>query len=216
MASGGYIDDDGFDERLFGEPHPNTIRYLRDKVERHAPRARELFGKYFDDMSEVFERYNGKAALRRIRSNMNRLGDTLRRDVIRVLTTIEEMQNAKPKMQRYMMAQPRARQMELDQLIEAFSETDTYFNPYPDRILWDDRDYRRVVDGHVHLDDTLGLGPTDDQSEWITYQDIERDDQEERDLDVVEQKAIMDTWDHLDAALIRRGLDPTSTIGGKL
>jgi len=210
MASGGFVSDDDFDERLFGEPHPGTIRTLRERVERHAPRAREMFGEFFDDMRDVFERHNGRAALRRIRSNMTRMKDSLRRDTYRFMKTVEEMQEAKPRMQRALMAHPRMRRMELDQVIEAFVETD-YLNPNWGEIGWHDSDFRRITDGVLLTDDTLG-----DHDTWIALQDLERDDYDERPLDIVEQKAVLDTWDFLDAALTKRGLDPSSTTGGRL
>lgn len=215
MASGGYVSDDDFDEHLFGEPHPGTIRTLRERVERHAPRARELFGDFFDDMRDVFERHNGRNALRRIRAKATKMKDSLRRDTYRLLRTVEEMQEAKPRMQRAIMAHPRMRRMELDQLIEAFVETD-YLNPNWGAIGWHDQDFRRVADGVLLSDDNLGVGPNDDQDTWIALQDLERDDYDERPLDIVEQHAVLDTWDFLDAALSKRQKDPSSTTGGNL
>lgn len=215
MARGGYISDDDFDDGIFGEPNQGTIRTLRERVERYAPRMAEAFGDFFEDSREVFERYNGRRALRRIRDTISRMRDPLRSDSIRFLHTIEEFQNAKPRMQRYLMSSPLARRREREQSMDGYS--DSYFNPMPGRSGWDCPDFKKVIDGIVLEDDRWGLGPKEDNSSWIAYQDLERDeDDDDPALDALQQRSILGSMDFFEAFLEMGGLDPSSKLGERL
>lgn len=104
MASrGGYVGIDDLDADLFGEPNQGTVSYLRERVSRHSSRITEHFDGFFEDSRELFERYNGEKALRRIRARVRKISDVFSRDVVRPLRSIDDIQRAKPIMQRYVM-----------------------------------------------------------------------------------------------------------------
>jgi hypothetical protein len=216
MARGGYVSEDDFEDGIFGEPHRDTIRSLRDRIERYAPRASQAFSDFFDDARQTFEKYNGRAALRRIRETVNRVRDPLRRNSIRELRTIEEFQKAKPRMQEFLMCSPLARRMEFEQRMDAYSDSMEYFNPEPGRRGWNDPVFRRVFDGLIQEDNRWGIGPDDDETRWIAMQDIERDEHDVRALDVGEQKCIVGSLDFFEIALAAGGLDPSNTRGERL
>lgn len=207
---GSYVSLDDIDDELFGEPHRNTVSYLRERVERHASRAMELFDGFFDDARETFERYNGDRALRRIRSRVRQTADIFKGDVIRPLRSLEDIQHAKPKMQRYIMANIMVRIAEGQQQIDAYS--DSYRNHRPGRHGWDDPDYRRVIDGVIFAEDRFGIVlEKGDDAPWEAMQNLE-DPHDERELDMVEQGDVMSTWDLIEMHLQAKKKDPTSVL----
>lgn len=207
---GSYVSLDDIDDDLFGEPHRNTVEYLRERVERHADRALKIFDGFFDDARETFERYNGDRALRRIRNRVRQTADIFKGDVIRPLLTLDEIQRAKPKMQRYLMANICARIAEEGQLIDAYS--DSYRNPHRGRRGWADPDYRRVIDGIIFDEDRFGVTVSDDPDEaWVAYQNLD-DPTDERELDIVEKSDVLTTWSVLEIFLAAKKKDPTSVL----
>lgn len=207
---GGYVSLDDIDDELFGEPHRNTIEYLRDRVDRYATRARGIFDDFFSDTREVFEKHNGEKTLRRIRNRIRRTADVFKRDVIRPLRTLEDLQHAKPIMQRYLMANITARALEAEQRIDGYSGS--YLNSYPGQSGFNDPDYMRVIDGMVFTEDRFGIITEEgDDAPWVAYQDL-NDNTEERDLDIIEQVDILSSWDVLEMLLAKKGKDPTNIL----
>lgn len=204
---------DDIDDDIFGEPHQNTVNYLRERVEKHASRAMEVFDGFFEDARETFERYNGDRALRRIRSRIRKTADTFKGDVIRPLRTLQDIQHAKPKMQRYIMANVMVRIAEEAQLIDGYS--DDYRNPFPGRRGWDDPDYRRVMDGIVMTENRFGVTLEEGaDAPWEALQN--HDETEERDLDIVEQADVLSVWDRIEMHLAAKDRDPTSVLNEKM
>lgn len=205
---------DDIDDELFGEPHQNTLSYLRERVERHAGRAMEIFDGFFEDARDTYERYNGERALRRIRSRIRKTADVFKGDVIRPLRSLEDIQHAKPKMQRYLMANIMA-SIALDaQVIDGYS--DDYVNYNQGKHGWDNPDYRRVMDGMVMTDDRFGVVlEKGDDAPWEALQNLD-EYEDERDLDVVEQADIFATWDILEMHLAKKDRDPTSVLNEKM
>lgn len=209
----GYVTEDDIDADLFGEPDRSTVEFLRDKVERYAPRIRDAFGGFFEDAREVFERHSGENALRRIRARVRRTANSFSRDVVRPLRTIGDIQNARPTMQRYVMANLMARKAAEAQEIDGYS--DSYMTPYPGRRGLQDPDYMRAIDGVIFDDDRYGIQTDTAEDAWVAYQSHDQDP-DERDLDVVEQMDVFSTWDLLERLLAEKQRDPTSVLNEKM
>lgn len=207
---GGYVSEDDVEAELFGEPHQGTLRYLRDQVERYAPRITDLFNGFFEDSREVYERYNGESALRRIRARARQSMDTFRSDIIRPLHTLEDIQRAKPTMQRLLMALPRSRELKERQAIDGYS--DSYHNPYPGRRGFNDPDYMRVIDGIVFDEDRFGVEYDRENDAWVAHQDMFEPNEDEAELDVVQQGDVLSTWAFLEAFYSAKKKDPTDVF----
>lgn len=207
---GGYVSEDDIDAELFGEPHQGTIRYLRERVERHAPRISGLLGGFLDDTREMFERYNGDRALRRIRTRLRQSSDSLRHDFVRPLRTIEDIQNAKPLMQRYVMANFVSRLLAERQEIDGYRGSHSV--RHPERRGLRDPDFMRVIDGVLFDRDYHDIKTHDDEDAWVAYQNLFEAAEDERDLDIVEQNDILSTWDVLEAFYEAKKKDPTSIL----
>lgn len=209
----GYVNEDDLDADLFGEPDRSTVDYLREKVERYAPRIRDAFEGFFEDTRQVFERHSGENALRRIRSRVRRAANSFSRDVVRPLRTISDIQNARPTMQRYVMANLMARKAAEAQEIDGYS--DTYMTPHHGRRGLKDPDYMRVIHGVIFDEDRYGIETDKAEDAWVSYQSMDQDP-EERDLDVVEQMDIFSTWDLLEKLLADKQRDPTSVLNERM
>lgn len=212
MARGGYVSLDDLDDDLFGEPHQGTLSYLREKASRHSSRMTEHFDGFFEDTRDLFERYNGDRALRRIRARVRKVADVFSKDVIRPLRTMGDIQRAKPQMQRYIMSNVMARIAYGEQRIDGYS--DSYRNDSTHRIGHRDPDFMRAIDGIIFDEDRHGVDSSTDDNSWVAYQDL--NDSEERDLDIIEQSDILSTWDVLEAFLRSKGNDPTSILNEKM
>lgn len=210
---GSYASAADIDAELFGEPHQGTLSYLRERVERYAPRITEIFDGFFEDSRVLFERHNGERALRKIRQRIRQSSNPTRGDIIRPLIDLSDLQNAKPLMQRYIMANPMARRYEAEQRFDGYS--DSYRNAYPGRSTWEDPDYMRAVDGMIFTDDRFGQKPSEDpEGRWIAPQNLF--DTDERDLDIIEQSDVFSTWDVLEMHLEAMKKDPTSVLNESL
>jgi hypothetical protein len=136
-----------------------------------------------------------------------------KRDVIRPLRTLEDIQHAKPTMQRYVMANIMVRMAEEAQQIDGYS--DSYRNEFVGRRGFKDPDYMRVIDGIIFDEDRFGVTVSDDpENAWVACQNLFED--EERDLDVVEQADILSTWDIVEMHLQAKKKDPTSVLNENL
>ena len=212
-ARGGYVGVDDLDADLFGEPSESNLNYLRDRVSRHTSRITDHFNGFFDDTREMFERYNGEKALRRIRARVRKVSDIFSRDVVRPLRTIDEIQRAKPNMQRYIMANIMTRIAAQEQRIDGYS--DSYRNAHPERHGFADMDFMRVIDGVIFDEDRFGVKVENEHNAWEAHQDLTYNP-DERDLDIIEQADILSTWDLLEVLLASKGKDPTSILNEKM
>lgn len=211
--AGGVISLEEYDDRLFGEPHRSTVEFLRERVERYAPRMADSVDGFFSDVREVFEEFNGRNTLRRIRQSVRRMTSSFRRDDIRLLDTLESLQKAMPKMQMYLMANPVARELEIQQVIDAYS--DSYSNPNPGKKGMDDPVFRRVMDGVVLTERYHGLGPDESDDQWHAMQDVMADPDDEE-LDHIQSYDIRSSWAHLEYLLSLKKKDPTSILNDSM
>lgn len=209
MARGSYVSESDIDAEIFGEPSQGTLGYLRERVERYAPRIRDAFDGFFEDAREIHERHFGEKALRNIRARIRKTASSFRKDVIRPLRTINEIQMAKPLMQRYIMANVMARIAAKAQTIDGYA--DSYDHGFPGKVGLNDPDFMRVIDGVIFTENEFGVGPAEDDDAWVAHQNM-FDVEDERDLDIVEQADVMSTWRVLEIALAAKKKDPTSSL----
>lgn len=125
------------------------------------------------------------------------------------LRTVEELQSARPAMQRYIMANPNLRALYHKQLCDGYS--DTYRDLEPTKIGEDHYEYRRVMNGIVQD----AIDPESGEKTWMAtyyFDDLHEGD---RELDAEEQFDILDAWDACDVAVCRR-FDPTDIFNGEI
>ncbi len=123
---------------------------------------------------------------------------------IHFCNSIEQIQTANPIMQRYIMAEPRLRQMYLNQEVEGYAGS--YENYHGSAFGVQHYDYRRVTDGMVMVNE--------EGFEWNDfYEELPDND---RELSMFEKADIIRTWNLVNVALDAHEMDPTSPIGNLL
>lgn len=120
------------------------------------------------------------------------------------LDTIQAVQAAKPLMQRYVMACPEIRTIYHKQLCDGYS--DSYVDHHPGMIGEDHYDWRRVMNGIVQ---------TAEDGSWKVTEYFEDLAENDRELEAIEQFAILDTFDVVKQAIAKR-VDPTDIFNSDL
>lgn len=131
------------------------------------------------------------------RSMLRSVGSFLHPNAIIPIYSIEDLQTAKPVMQRFIMAHPELRDIYHRQLCDGYS--DSYVDDEPGLIGHDHREYRQVMDGMV-------VETIDENGESkYTVNFYSPDLQEgERQLTVDEQFDILTCWDTVDISILRK------------
>lgn len=151
-------------------------------------------------VKESFEDLNMGATFKRLQALRGNLDFSTSSDEITRLTTLEELQNATVRMQRYVMAHKKVRKLFLDNELNGYEGS---YETIQEKGLGSDfYDYRRVTNGIVMTDvikakdekkdDTVNVSAT-------TYFEETFDD--EIPLSMHEQFNVMSTWDTIDSVL---------------
>lgn len=190
-----------FDALAYGEKHQNTQNFLRQQVESTSHYLADASNTFFQGAQAIYDSISGSEALRAAMAARRSAGSVWQKQTIRKLETIGDFQHASTTMRRWLMAEPTVRKMYKEQRIEGFEGI--YTDPFEDQGAGEDHyDYRRVMDGMVVMDD--------DNDTWqaTTYYDELLE--EDRDLDILEQADIIDSWSNIVKLIRNGGDDPTS------
>lgn len=137
--------------------------------------------------------------LRSLKGNLSFDGDS---DEIARLGTLEELQGASSRMQRWVMANTKVRNLYLEGELSGYG--DGYTSIQEEGLGSDYYDYRRVTNGIV-LTETITSEDKKVESKSVStattyYEDLIEDDIE---LSIYEQFNVMSTWDTIDSILAK-------------
>lgn len=196
---------DAFDALVYGETHPGTVAFLANQVNNVASTLTDAGRAFMSKTKDMFEHFNGSAAMRFAREVMGTVKGVFQTQRIQTLWELLEMQSASLTMQRWLMANPVVRRHYHAQRCDGYS--DTYVDMEPGCVAEDHYDYRRVMDGQFVFDE---------DGDWKSTQYIEALKDGDRDLLHEEQVEILRSWDAMDLVMAICQDDPTSTVGGML
>jgi hypothetical protein len=111
-------------------------------------------------------------------------------DYMQTLSTFEQLQNASPVMQRWIMSHPKVKSLYLNQNIDGYSET--YVNHFGSGVAEQDYNWRRVMSG-VQQDDG--------KQSWRTFYDNDDLMEGDRALEHFEKVIVLSTYNTLDILL---------------
>lgn len=195
---------EAFDALAFGSQHPGTLNFLESQRTAVRNNLNE-FGRQFLQTADTYmQRFNNAEFVRITRAALRKAQYVWRNDELMELKSIGEIQQAKPIMQRYIMAEPELRQMYIEQRVDGYS--DTYVDLEPGRVGRDHYDYRRVVNAVFVPNEEDNLVST------TYYETLRADD---RELYPTEQVAVLATWHGLKPLLLGKD-DPTSVYNAAL
>lgn len=122
-------------------------------------------------------------------------------DIVRPLKTLDELQQCKSVMRRYMMANQKLRRLYHKQQISGYD--DLYVDEEPGLVGDDHYDYRRVMNGVVRFDD-----PDCDWTATTYFDELHEGDVE---LDLFQKVDIIESWEEAERYVDAFLNDPTST-----
>lgn len=155
---------------------------------------------FFNQAATLYTMISSSDAIQALRNMTVKADNAWQNNAIVFLQTTEQVQCAAPVMQRWIMAQPDARQMYLNGEISGYGET--YENLHGNGVGEKHYDWRQVMSGiGVVNGDSFG---------YTTYVEDTRDDNE---LTVFEKVDILRTWQTVQTALSAGEQDPTSPEG---
>lgn len=194
-------DQDTYSALVYQEHHPGTLRYLQHQVEQPTAALSETTRAFMDQAKEMYERFSSSDAMRRVRAAGRYISNVWKRDVIRPLNDLGELQHAPLAMQRWLMAYPEIRTMYHQQQCDGYGET--YVDAEPGLVGSRHSDYRAVMSGIVVMDE--------ENETWSStqYFDSRLDDDDEVDLDFDQKLDILSAWTAMSIA-VANGDDPTS------
>ena len=185
--------------------HEGTQRFIDNSVNNIFSTTLTDAGKdFFSNTKDLYNQYNGAAAIHLAQAALNKVSNIFIRNDVHTITEIDKLQNAPLLMQRFIMAQPKIREMYHQQRCEGYS--DTYLDMEPGKIGEQHYDYRRVMNG-IAVDDN----GTDKVT--IYMDELHPND---RELTLNEQTSVLTTWEHVAMLMSYGDNDPTSPFNSKL
>lgn len=195
------IDGDAMSFRAaaYGAPSRSTVQFLQQQFQDPSRALMFANSSFVERARNMFEENYSDAALARLEAVRRSLRKTWDLDDIRPLLSVEEMQNAKPVMQRWIMANPFIRKLYKEGRVAGYG--DSYIDHKKQGIGADHYDYRLAMSGFATFNDEDGWTAT-------TYGD------ELLDGDVrptfAEQIDIFQTWCEAEGHLLHGKRDITS------
>ncbi len=199
-----------FNAIAYAPKHQGTLAALQREGERFGHVFAQVGQGFFTPLEEVYDRFNGAEAMRMARATVNKIKGLFKKDIVRSMWDVSEMQQATPMMQRFIMAEPTVRALYHRQGCDGFSPT--YVDMYPDAVGVNHYDYRQVKNAIVQE-----LPPDENgEGDWkvqFFFDDLVEGD---RELTLDEKSDILSTWDMVRAIVEQGDDDPTSPFAGKL
>lgn len=180
-----------------------TLNWLNERAEAVRGTVSGAAGAFFEQARTLYQTIDSSTAMQLLRNIGAKVSDVWNNNSIGYLHEIEKIQTCSLVMQRYVMAEPRLREMYLDQRVEGFDGK--YENIHGNVIGKDHYDYRRVMDGIVSME-------SDDFKVTEYYEDTGDDHQ----LTFYERVDIINTWNRINYWLDQNQEDPTSIYGNRL
>lgn len=192
IAAGGHLDN-------------ATTSWLADRSSALRESIGTAASGWFDKAKSFVHIIDTSSAIQALRNITVKKDNSWNTNNIYQCDTIESLQTANVVQQRYIMAEPRLRDLYLNNSVEGYA--DTYTNYHGSAIGEQHYDYRRVTDGMMM--------ETKDENFVVNsfYEEIPEGDFE---LTLHQKVDILRTWNMVNVALDANEMDPTSPVGNML
>ncbi len=192
-------DSRSFRAAAYGRPSERKISFLRQQFEDPSRALRFADQSFFERSRQIFEDNFSASALAKIEAVRRNLSGVWDLDEIQYLDSVEKLQNARPVMQRWIMANPFIRGLYKQGRVVGYGES--YLDHAKQGVGADHYDYRLVMSGMAEYNDEDGWTAT-------TYFDELLDEDEEPTFN--EKIDIFRTWCEAEYALHTGKRDITS------
>lgn len=202
-----YGGGDAFNAMVYGEQSPANLTYFQQEVQNISNLGNALtdIGRaFYNNASELYERFNGSAAMRLAKAASRAAVGLFTPDRIAYIQDIGGLQQAQYTMQRWIMANPVVRDLYQQQKCDGYSES--YVDVHSGKLGEKHYDYRRVMNGVVVIE----------EDSWHSKTYCEELLDGDRDLMPEEQVEILSTWSILEGFIAAGNEDPTSPFNTPL
>jgi hypothetical protein len=192
-----------------GEPHPSMMQYVREQAQVINSYIQRTGNQFAQGVVDAYQTFYSDEAIHRARVGISRVKSYFQEDRVVALTSIYDIQQASPVMQRYIMAEPTLAKMYDQGRCEGYGMA----NPFPNQYGEDNYNYRRVMNGMIQT------APSDEDHKdgsWKVEIYIEELMEGDRELILPEQTAIGHTWKTVRYSLANSMHDPSSKTGEML
>lgn len=194
---------DAWNAILFPMQNQNNQQYFYNQVNNFSNMLTDVGSRFMSEAKAAYERINSSEAMAIARAAIRAAGGVFQNQIT-PLRDLEQLQQATPLMQRWVMAFPDIRNLYHAQQCSGYAES--YVDMHPGDVGTKHYDYRRVMDGVV-ID-------SDEGSVAVHY--VEDLLQGDRDLTHHEKVDILNAWDLMSLILDSKSDDPTCPYGSKL
>ncbi len=175
-----------------------TADFLKNRLEQLVSTGL-VSDQFIKSAWDTYDKFHGSDMVRQIKSISNQVSSIFKPDIVTYLSSLSQIQQAKPIMQRFIMAQPDLRRLYLNYEVDGYSES--YVNVHGNLIGEQHPDYRLVMDGI--------LQEVDDELFTEHYFEEQAEDDPVR-LTAFDQFDVIRSWDKLKILLAQSDEDPTS------
>lgn len=201
-------DQDVISSFAHGETHPGTARFLEEMISQPTHAIGEASQALMQQSSELYDRFMGSDAVRRIRAAGRQIASHWQRNEILPLDTVEQLQVAPLKMRRWLMAEPTVRALYQKRQCDGYSST--YVDAAPGFIGENHEDYQRVMDGIVVE------GNDNSDHAWVSTEYMYDLPEDENEFIFDQQFDIIRSWHSMAEAVMAKKDDPTSEWNAEL
>ena len=201
----------GFTAAYAPQQHPGNHQYVLDSLANISQTVFHQLGAVgqmlYGQAQALFNQYDGHQVIETAKDTMRAIYGVNGHDVIYMMTDLEQMQQAQPLMQMYIMANPMIADLYRQQRCDGYSSS--YVDYYSQLDVRDNPYYVSATNGVV-MEPTADMG---EDVEW--YCDNFVLDENTPQLSVGEQFDIINTYKSVEQQ-VKWGNDPTNVLGGEL
>lgn len=196
------------DELIYGRRSYELIEAVGNRLNNYTEVLTEAGAAFMSRARETFDRFSGHEAVRKARRALRSIGNYMQPDAILDIDSVSGLQLAKPRMQRYIMADPMARRMYYEQRIEGYG--DSYVDRHQGYVGEAHRDYRLMTQDMIRYETV-----NEKERAFVTHF-IEEIREGEEVPSLPERFDIQRSLTTLRRAFTLGGEDPTSRFGAML
>lgn len=192
------IPEAGLGYRLYGDNTQVVSNFLERQLLQMPQAFTDFAQRVYSAVQNSYAYVNDTLTKFNIMARVDQSG-TAFQNHYEVLSTFEQLQNANPTMQRWVMSHPETRQLYLDQNLDGYSGQ--YHNVFGKGVGENDYNWRRVMDSVLVHPET-----SDDSYVRRYHEDLIMGDTE---LNHRKKKVVLDTWNTMDLLLHEGDFDFT-------
>lgn len=194
---------------LMGEQSESTTNWIHERFSRTRDYLTDAGQQFVNKIRTSYEQMYDPETIRKARAVIRNIKGVFNPNAVTYLSTVKAIQEAKPVMQRYLMANPCIRSLYHKQLCNGFS--DSYVDHEPGKIGEAHYDYRRVMANIVQETETKDEETGEVNHSWSVVSYAEDLVEGDRNLHIDEQMDIVSCWQLMKMAIdLKR--DPTDIL----